>query len=228
MRLQAQRLQKRELNQMRGIDGEDVHMASAKAPKQKSKKRTHGDVEMADAEVRLLSPLCTHTCLRATHFLRRKLLLRSRSILLVWTASILTALCAHQRLTLALNCSHQTCAAVWCAGAMRRVCNKPHPQPMADEVCVNLQGDLEEEEPEVKVPKLDIPDLRQILKRQEEPRARGLFSAAEFIALDDGEDRSAEEAAAEDALGDKAEGAMDTKKVLNGNAHTEVWQGLEP
>ena len=87
MRLQAQRLQKRELNQMRGIDGEDVHMASAKAPKQKSKKRTHGDVEMADAEVRLLSPLCTHTCLRATHFLRRKLLLRSSSILLAWTAS---------------------------------------------------------------------------------------------------------------------------------------------
>lgn len=68
--LQAQRLQKRELNQMRGVDGEDVHMASARAPKQKSKKRTHGDVEMADAEARLLSPLCTHTCLRATHFLR--------------------------------------------------------------------------------------------------------------------------------------------------------------
>ena len=101
---------------------------------------------------------------------------------------------------------------------------------MADEVCVNLQGDLEEEEPEVKVPKLDIPDLRQILKRQEEPRAKGLFSAAEFIALDDGEDGSeaAMEAAAEDALEDEAEGAMDTEKVLNGNAHTEVPQGHEP
>ena len=45
----------------------------------------------------------------------------------------------------------------------------------------------EEEEPEVAVPKLDIPDLRQILKRRDEPRATGMFSAAEFIALDDDE-----------------------------------------
>ena len=44
-----------------------------------------------------------------------------------------------------------------------------------------------EKEPEVNVPKLDIPDLRQILKRQDEPRAKGLFSAADFIALDDDE-----------------------------------------
>ncbi len=58
--LQAQRLQKRELTHMRAVDGEDVHMASTRAIKQKNKKRTHGDVEMADAEVRLLRPLCMH------------------------------------------------------------------------------------------------------------------------------------------------------------------------
>ena len=101
---------------------------------------------------------------------------------------------------------------------------------MTDELCVTLQGGVEEEEPDVKVPKLDIPDLRQILKRQEEPRATGLFSATEFIALEDGEDGSegAMEAAAEDALEDEAEGAMDTEKVLNGKAHLEVPQGHEP
>ena len=40
--------------------------------------------------------------------------------------------------------------------------------------------------------------------------------------------QSAEDAAAEDALEDEAEGAIDTEKVLNGNAHKEVPQGHEP
>ena len=52
---QAQRLQKRELYQQRnGVDGEDVHMSSAKASngeRQRKRKRARGDVEMADAEV---------------------------------------------------------------------------------------------------------------------------------------------------------------------------------
>jgi hypothetical protein len=91
-----------------------------------------------------------------------------------------------------------------------------------------LQGGLDEQEPEVKLPKLDIPDLRQILKRQEEPRATGLFSAAEFMALGNDEDQSAEAAAAGDTLQEEALGAMDTEKVLNGNAHAELPQGHEP
>ena len=54
---QAQKLQKRELNQQRnGVDGEDIHMGSAKAAKRQRRKRAHGDVEMADAEVPQLSP----------------------------------------------------------------------------------------------------------------------------------------------------------------------------
>ena len=52
---QARKLQKRELNQQRnGADGEDVHMGSAEAAnpeRRKRRKRAHGDVEMADAEV---------------------------------------------------------------------------------------------------------------------------------------------------------------------------------
>ena len=52
---QAQRLQKRELDQQRkGVDGDDVHMSSAKTSngeRQRKRKRARGDVEMADAEV---------------------------------------------------------------------------------------------------------------------------------------------------------------------------------
>lgn len=83
-----------------------------------------------------------------------------------------------------------------------------------------LQGDLdkatEEEEPEVKVPKLDVPDLRQILKRQDEPRATGLFSAAEFIAPDDDANglQEADVAANEGS-------AMETEKAMNGTADHE-------
>ena len=83
-----------------------------------------------------------------------------------------------------------------------------------------LQGDLdepaEEEEPEVKAPKLDVPDLRQILKRQAEPRATGLFSAAEFIGLDDDDNGlpDADVAANEGS-------AMETEKAVNGTADHE-------
>ena len=71
----------------------------------------------------------------------------------------------------------------------------------------------------MEVPRLDIPDLRQILKRQEEPRAAGLFSAADFIALDgeDGDDAAAgapEGGEAADALDAAKE--METEKAANG------------
>ena len=72
-----------------------------------------------------------------------------------------------------------------------------------------MEESKQEMEPEVDVPKLDIPDLRQILKRQDEPRAQGLFSAAEFIALDDGESEA-----------QKAEDVANDGSNLNG-MHTE-------
>ncbi len=64
----------------------------------------------------------------------------------------------------------------------------------------------------MEVPRLDIPDLRQILRRQEEPRAAGLFSAADFIALD-GED--GDDAAGASEGGDAAK-QMETEKAANG------------
>ena len=64
----------------------------------------------------------------------------------------------------------------------------------------------------MEVPRLDIPDLRQILRRQEEPRAAGLFSAAGFIALD-GED--GDDAAGASEGGDAAK-QMETEKAANG------------
>ena len=80
-----------------------------------------------------------------------------------------------------------------------------------------LQGEMEdsktEEEPEVTVPKLDVPDLRQMLKRQDEPRATGLFSAAEFIALDD--DEAEPQKAADGHEGGILNG-MDTEGALTG------------
>ena len=64
-----------------------------------------------------------------------------------------------------------------------------------------MEESKQEEAPEVAVPKLDIPDLRQILKRKDEPRATGMFSAADFIALDD------DEAEPQEAQEDAHEGA---------------------
>ena len=70
----------------------------------------------------------------------------------------------------------------------------------------------------MEVPRLDIPDLRQILKRQEEPRAAGLFSAADFIALDDEEGDAAAgapEGGEAAAAGDAAK-EMETEMAANG------------
>ena len=70
----------------------------------------------------------------------------------------------------------------------------------------------------MEVPRLDIPDLRQILKRQEEPRAAGLFSAADFIALDgeDGDDAAGAPEAGEAADASDAAKEMETEKAANG------------
>ncbi|CAK0784914.1 hypothetical protein CVIRNUC_008119 [Coccomyxa viridis] len=76
----------------------------------------------------------------------------------------------------------------------------------------DLDKPAEEAEPGMEVPRLDIPDLRQILRRQEEPRAAGLFSAADFIALD-GED--GDDAAGASEGGDAAK-QMETEKAANG------------
>ena len=70
----------------------------------------------------------------------------------------------------------------------------------------------------MEVPRLDIPDLRQILKRQEEPRAAGLFSAADFIALDgeEGDDAAGAPEREEAAHAGDAAKEMDTEKATNG------------
>ena len=79
---------------------------------------------------------------------------------------------------------------------------------------------VQEEEPEVKVPKLEIPDLRQILKRQEEPRATGLFSAPDFIALegDEAEPQKLHEGAHEGDDNDE----VDTGKAVTGTINEQA------
>ena len=70
----------------------------------------------------------------------------------------------------------------------------------------------------MEVPRLDIPDLRQILKRQEEPRAAGLFSAADFIALDgeEGNDAAGASEGGEAANAWDTAKEMETEKAANG------------
>ncbi len=135
-------------------------MSSAKASngeRQRKRKRARGDVEMADAEV------------------------QTELALALVSAPI------NMHLPAEAVCCHVTKA---CAGNDIYRCSV-HLQNFLQFLCL-VQGTIEEskqeeEEPEVAVPKLDIPDLRQILKRRDEPRATGMFSAAEFIALDDDE-----------------------------------------
>ena len=177
---QAQRLQKRELDQQRnGADGEDVHMSSAKtsnAERQRKRKRARGDVEMADAEV------------------QSQLALSFESLSSRMLSQTQRGRCHHDAYSGLLR-SFDPVAEM-----------KNAIVPLSNPCIVALQDDTEEskqqEEPEVAVPKLDIPDLRQILKRQDEPRATGMFSAAEFIALDD------DEAEPQEPHEDGREGAM--------------------
>lgn len=182
---QAQKLQKRELDQQKnGVDGEDhmVHMGSARAAnseRRKRRKHGHGDVEMADAEVQ--QQLALAMCYRSfTHFCNTNL------------SATITKACASNIHRCGFHVANNVLA---------------------------LQGDIEEQQPEMSVPKLVIPDLRQILKRQDEPRATGLFSAAEFIALDD------DEAEPHDTHESVHEGGtvngMDTDKALTGTVDSQ-------